>query len=50
MAEGYTLTKGAVQTFLMEVKQILNDKTCELRIEERNDKPQGYKITKFPYR
>lgn len=42
MAQGYILTKGAVQTFLNEVKQILNDKTSELRIIERKDKPKGY--------
>lgn len=63
MAQGYILTKGAVQTFLNEVKQILDDKNNELRIIERNDKPKGYntsdcmsfhfaeyKITKFPYK
>lgn len=32
MAQGYILTKGAVQTFLNEVRQILNDKNSELRI------------------
>lgn len=42
MAQGYILTKGAVQTFLNEVRQILNDKNSELRIIERNDKPEGY--------
>ena len=42
MAQGYILTKGAVQTFLNEVKQILDDKNGELRIIERNDKTKGY--------
>lgn len=42
MAQGYILTKGAVQTFLNEIRQILNDKNSELRIIERNDKPEGY--------
>lgn len=42
MAQGYILTKGAVQTFLNEVKEILNSKNGELRIIERKDKPQGY--------
>lgn len=57
MAQGYILTKGAVQTFLNEVRQILDDKNSELRIVERNDKTicmsfhfAKYEITKFPYK
>lgn len=42
MSHGYILTKGAVETFLKEVRQILNDTNSELRIIERNDKPKGY--------
>lgn len=42
MAQGYILNKGAVQTFLIEVKSILTSKNGELRIIDRNDKPAGY--------
>ncbi len=42
MSNGYILSKGAVETFLKEVKQILEHKNSELRIIERNDKPKGY--------
>ncbi len=32
MSNGYILSKGAVETFLKEVKQILEHKNSELRI------------------
>lgn len=42
MSQSYILPKGAIQIFLNEVKQILNDTKGELRIIERIDKPTGY--------
>ena len=44
MADGYILTKGAVQTFLQELNNILNQKQSELIIGEREDKPEGYNL------
>ena len=45
MADGYILTKGAVQTFLQELNNILNQKQSELIIVEREDKPEGYNLS-----
>ena len=40
MANGYVLSKGAVQTFLIELKTILNRKDSKLIIIERDDKKE----------
>lgn len=46
MSEGYIETKGAVNTFLIDLKRILSDKTSILRIPPREDKEYIY-TTKY---
>ncbi len=45
MANGYVSSKGAVQTFLIELKTILNRKDSKLIIIERDDKKSGYNLS-----
>lgn len=40
MSNGYILSKGAVQTFLLELRIILDRKDSKLIIIERNDKKE----------
>lgn len=42
MAEGYIETKGAVQTFLTDLKNILLDPKLNFRLEPREDKEYEY--------
>ena len=59
MAEGYVATKGNVEIFLKELKQILSTPKAQLNIIQSYDNKivlcmsfhyAEYKINKFPYK
>lgn len=47
MANGYIIPKGGVQTFLNEMKRILNDPNMELIIDPRGSEEEEYYSTEY---